>query len=153
MKLRDAWEGYYSATESVSTLAEKLLFGGIGTVLVLSGGLGATTMTINVWLKLALILFVLGFVAAAVQYLARAFEWRRFALRKESSLESEAEHDDASESQGSTEGEPSEITLDTEVGAAPEDINHMSERAFVAKMMLTGAGWLCVVLVFLSRVG
>lgn len=140
MKLSDAHEGQYEASGRLSSLAEKLLFAGIGTVLVLSGGLGAQNMTITTGLKWALAAFVVGLGLAGLQYLTAAIMWNSFARAKETEL------GDA----GLPDGV--EDALDASIGAAPDSINRWPWIFFWGKVGLAAVGWAIVIVVFSTRV-
>ena len=139
MKLKDAYEGYYVPSAKVSSLVEKLLFAGIGTVLVLSGGLGTSQLTITPGLKFALLSFMFGFVAACFQYLIQAHKWREFADDADSKLPDELPED-------------VDDWLDLPIGGHPDGINDLPWRAFWAKTVLAALGWLVVIGVFVTRV-
>jgi hypothetical protein len=139
MKLGDAYEGYYQHSGSVSALVEKLSFGGIAAVLVLSGGIGSSDLHVNFALKAALVFFAMGLVAHATQYIGQTQRWKNFA---------DAKDKEVAERRLGPDADSNEQNVDQ----APEDINRWGWGFFWCKIGLTAAGWLLVVCTFLTRV-
>ena len=145
MQLNDAKEYYESASSSVSGLIEKLNFAGVGTVLVLSGGLSAGGIQITRSLIAALVLFVLSLAFGLMQNLVKTLAWYGFFRSKEELPESTAVDEETLAPQQTP------VTLETEVGQAEPDINTATWWFFGLKIVACVAGWGFVIGTFASR--
>jgi hypothetical protein len=96
VKVSDARDIYYTASDKASEIARNLALAGVGIVWLVAGGLKASAVTLSQDQLWALILLAASLATDLLQYLYRSLAWAIWSRTKESRLGSGAEVQGAS---------------------------------------------------------
>lgn len=90
MKLHEAYDEYYTASGTASTIGRQLALSGVAVVWLLSGGLVKSHVTLTFRLAMALLFILIAVAIDVVQYLWATGMYSIFAHHKESQEKKEA---------------------------------------------------------------